>query len=317
MEDRSGMGMNDGTTTEPLGDDQGGIAERGLPGGPESGLPGPVGTPEPGTPGAGAAGGVSGGDAGVLGGPSGDGAGEPGLTRDPIPAGLAAGAYVAKFLIAIDGPAGSGKSSVSRAAARVLGFDYQDTGAAYRALAWHALQSGVDLDDADAVLRAWDTFDYAIGTRPDDHVVRVGGTDVTEAIRSPEVTAAVAHIAKLPAVRVELVRLFRDVMRRADAPGIITEGRDITTVVAPDAEVRILLTAEESVRMARRSAEVTTQTPEETARALARRDQADARVVDFMNAADGVTTVDSTDLDFDQTVQAVVDLARTATTSQD
>ncbi|MDM7886859.1 (d)CMP kinase [Curtobacterium sp. RHCJP20] len=230
-----------------------------------------------------------------------------------MPSGLPQGAFVAKTVIAVDGPAGSGKSSVSRAAARALGFGYQDTGAAYRALAWHALQQGVDLDDAAAVVASWDTFDYSIGTDPDDTFVRVGDTDVTEAIRTPEVTAAVAHIAKLPEVREKLVQLFRQVMRKADAQGIITEGRDITTVVAPDAEVRILLTADESVRMARRSAEVTTQSAAETSAALARRDAADAKVVDFMNAADGVTTLDSTDLDFDQTVQAVVDLARAAT----
>ncbi|MBF4583107.1 (d)CMP kinase [Curtobacterium sp. VKM Ac-2865] len=229
-----------------------------------------------------------------------------------MPAGLADGAYVAKFVIAVDGPAGSGKSSVSRAAARVLGFGYQDTGAAYRALAWHALQQQVDLDDPAAVLASWDTFDYTIGTDPDAYFVRVGDTDVTDAIRTPDVTAAVAHIAKLPEVRARLVQLFRTVMRKTDAQGIITEGRDITTVVAPDAEVRILLTADEQVRMARRSAEVTTQSAADTSAALARRDAADAKVVDFMNAADGVTTLDSTDLDFDQTVQAVVDLARTA-----
>ncbi|ROP58499.1 cytidylate kinase [Curtobacterium sp. PhB130] len=277
--------------------------ESGVTGGPDSpdtGLPTPGDQPGPATGSAGS------------GGADGQGGGEPGLTRDPLPSGLADGAYVAKFVIAVDGPAGSGKSSVSRAAARALGFGYQDTGAAYRALAWHALQLGVDLDDASAILASWDTFEYEIGTDPDAYFVRVGGTDVTDAIRTPEVTGAVAHIAKLPEVRERLVQLFRNVMRKADARGIITEGRDITTVVAPDAEVRILLTADEQVRMARRSAEVTTQSAAETSAALARRDAADAKVVDFMNAADGVTTLDSTDLDFDQTVQAVVDLARTA-----
>jgi cytidylate kinase len=290
MEDRRSMGMNDEATTES------GVT--GGPDGPDTGLPTPGDQPGP----------TSGGD--LAGGADGQGGGEPGMTRDPMPSGLADGAYVAKFVVAVDGPAGSGKSSVSKAAARVLGFGYQDTGAAYRALAWHCLQQGTDLDDAGAIVAAWDTFDYAIGTDPDEYFVRVGGTDVTEAIRTPEVTAAVAHIAKLPEVRAELVRLFRTVMRRADAEGIITEGRDITTVVAPDAEVRILLTADESVRMARRAAEVTTQSAAETSAALARRDKADAKVVDFMNAADGVTTLDSTDLDFDQTVQAVVDLVR-------
>jgi cytidylate kinase len=313
MEDRSGMGLN--TEDDHVADAAsvgGVIAQSGVtggPGAPDSGLPGPTGAPEPQTPGAGA--GAAG---GVLGGNDNGDAGEPGETRAPLPAGLGAGAFVAKFVIAVDGPAGSGKSSVSKAAARALGFDYQDTGAAYRALAWHVVRSGVDLDDASAILAAWDTFDYTIGTDPDEYFVRVGSEDVTDAIRTPEVTAAVAHIAKLPEVRERLVQLFRTVMRKASAPGFITEGRDITTVVAPDAEVRILLTADESVRMARRSAEVTTQSAEETARALARRDQADSRVVDFMNAADGVTTVDSTDLDFDQTVQAVVDLARAAST---
>ncbi len=286
------MGVNDDSG---VNEDSG---VTGGPDGPDTGLPTPEG--QSGPIGAGA------------GGLDGDGGGEPGMTRDPIPAGLTDGAYVAKFVIAVDGPAGSGKSSVSRAAARALGFGYQDTGAAYRALAWHALQQGVDLDDADAVLASWDTFDYAIGTDPDAYFVRVGDTDVTDAIRTPDVTAAVAHIAKLPDVRHRLVQLFRNVMRRTDAQGIITEGRDITTVVAPDADVRILLTADEQVRMARRSAEVTTQSAAETSAALARRDAADAKVVDFMNAADGVTTLDSTDLDFDQTVQAVVDLARAA-----
>jgi cytidylate kinase len=274
-------------------------AEAGGPDGPESGLPAPADQPSPQ-------------DAGVLGGADGSDSGEPGSTRDPMPAGLGEGAFVAKFVVAVDGPAGSGKSSVSRAAARVLGYGYQDTGAAYRALAWHALQEHDDLDNPGAILASWETFDYSIGTDPDDYFVHVGGTDVTQAIRTPEVTAAVAHIAKLPEVRKKLVQLFRTIMRNTDAPGIITEGRDITTVVAPDAEVRILLTADESVRIARRSAEVNTQSAQETGEALARRDRADAKVVDFMNAAEGVTILDSTNLDFDQTVQAVVDLAREA-----
>jgi cytidylate kinase len=293
MEDRSSMGVNDDHTRLESG-------VTGGPDAPDTGLPTPADQPGP----------LGGGDA--AGGFDGQAGGEPGLTRDPMPAGLADGAYVAKFVIAVDGPAGSGKSSVSRAAARALGFGYQDTGAAYRAFAWYLLRQGVALDDAAAVLASWDGFDYDISTDPDVASVAVGGVDVTDAIRTPEVTAAVAHIAKLPDVRVKLVQLFRNVMRKAEGQGIITEGRDITTVVAPDAEVRILLTADESVRMARRSAEVTTQSAAETSAALARRDAADAKVVDFMNAAEGVTTLDSTDLDFDQTVQAVVDLARTA-----
>ncbi|GAA4685187.1 (d)CMP kinase [Frondihabitans cladoniiphilus] len=213
-------------------------------------------------------------------------------------------------VVAVDGPAGSGKSSVSRAAARALGFDYQDTGAAYRAFALHAVQEGVDLTSSAAVVATLPTFDYEIGIDPGDHFVKVGGVDVSEEIRTPRVTASVAHVAKIPEVRAFLVELFRSVIAGSSKPGIVTEGRDITTVVAPDAQVRILLTATEEARMARRSAEITGQSAEETARQLSKRDQQDSKVVDFMTAAEGVTTLDSTHLDFDQTVQAVVELVR-------
>jgi cytidylate kinase len=214
----------------------------------------------------------------------------------------------ARTVVAVDGPAGSGKSSVSRAAARSLGFDYQDSGAAYRALAWSALERGIPTEDGDAVLAALDGFDYAIGIDPDDYFVRVGAVDVTDAIRDPRVTAVVSHIARVPGVRAFLVELFRRVIASSERPGIITEGRDITTVVAPDADVRILLTASEEARMARRSAEVTGQSASDVGRQLSSRDAQDSKVVDFMNAADGVDTIDSTHLDFDQTVSAVVDL---------
>jgi cytidylate kinase len=210
-------------------------------------------------------------------------------------------------VVAIDGPAGSGKSSVSRASARALGFAYQDTGAAYRALAWSVLERGVPTEDADAVVASLGDFDYAIGTDPDDYFVRVGDTDITEAIREPRVTAVVSHIARVPAVRQYLVELFRRVIAGTDRPGIITEGRDITTVVAPDAQVRILLTASEEARMSRRSAEITGQSASDVGKQLSSRDAQDSKVVDFMNAADGVDTIDSTHLDFDQTVSAVVD----------
>jgi CMP/dCMP kinase len=212
------------------------------------------------------------------------------------------------IVVAIDGPAGSGKSSVSKAAAKALGFDYQDTGAAYRALSWSLLERQVETADAAAVIDALDGFDYAIGTDPDDYFVRVGDTDVTTAIREPRVTEVVSNVARVPEVRSYLVDLFRSVIAASDRAGIIVEGRDITTVVAPDARVRILLTATEEARMARRSAELSTESAAKTAQQLSSRDAQDSKVVDFMNAADGVDTVDSTELDFEQTVQAVVDL---------
>jgi cytidylate kinase len=215
---------------------------------------------------------------------------------------------VSPIVVAVDGPAGSGKSSVSRSAARALGFDYQDTGAAYRALAWACIAQGAETADPEQVIDLLPQFTYAIGTDPDNYFVRVDEIDVTSDIREPNVTAAVSAVARIPEVRSFMVELFRGVITDSKKPGIIVEGRDITTVVAPDADVRILLTASEEVRVGRRSAELHGESAESTARQLASRDAQDSKVVDFMNAADGVTTVDSTDLDFDQTVAAVVAL---------
>ncbi|MDF1479031.1 (d)CMP kinase [Leifsonia sp. H3M29-4] len=215
-------------------------------------------------------------------------------------------------VVAIDGPAGSGKSSVSRAAARVLGFDYLDTGAAYRALAWYCIEQGLDPLDAAEVVEALPGFAYAIGTDPDGYFVRVGAEDVTGDIREPRVTARVSAVARIPEVRAHLTGIFRDIIAGTPRPGIVVEGRDITTIVAPDATVRILLTASEEARAARRSAELTGADAAAAGQAIAARDQQDSRVVDFMTAATGVTTLDSTDLDFDATVQAVVNLVKEA-----
>jgi cytidylate kinase len=215
------------------------------------------------------------------------------------------------LFVAIDGPAGSGKSSVSRAVARRLGFAYLDTGAAYRALAWHVIDQEVDPQNSDAVAALLPDFDYLIGTEPEAYFVRVGDSDVTDAIREPEISAAVSAIARVPAVRSHLTDLFRSIAKAVPQPGVVVEGRDITTVVAPEAEVRILLTATEEARMARRSAEISTQSAHTVAEQLRSRDRADSQVVEFMSAADGVTTVDSTHLDFDQTIDAVIEVINT------
>jgi cytidylate kinase len=217
-----------------------------------------------------------------------------------------------KTVGAVDGPAGSGKSSVSKAAAKRLGFDYLDTGAAYRALSWYVLDRKLDSTDAAVVVASLPDFRYAIGTDPFGYHVRVGETDVTESIREPRVTAVVSNIARVPEVRAHVTGIFRDIIRESVAPGIVVEGRDITTVVAPDATARILLTASEEARMSRRSAELASESASEVASALQKRDRADSRVVDFMTAAAGVTTVDSTTLTFDETVDAVLDVIRTS-----
>ncbi|WP_233437757.1 (d)CMP kinase [Agromyces laixinhei] len=221
-------------------------------------------------------------------------------------------APVIPLVVAVDGPAGSGKSSVSKEVARRLDFGFLDTGAAYRALAWHAEASGVDTGDAASVVSCLDSFDYRIGTDPTGYAVQVGDTDVTEAIRDPQISAVVSAVARVPEVRRHLIELFRSIMAAVDTDGIVVEGRDITTVVAPDAPVRILLTASEAVRMGRRSAELAGSSAEAVGEQLRRRDAADSKVVDFMTAAPGVTTVDSTELDFDQTVDAVIGVIRAA-----
>lgn len=216
-------------------------------------------------------------------------------------------------VVAIDGPAGSGKSSVSRAAAAELGFDYLDTGSAYRALAWRCLEEGIDTYGPTDVIESLPDFEFSIGIDPAHYFVRVGPETITEDIREPRVTSVVSAVARIPEVRAFMVELFRGVIRGTSKAGIVVEGRDITTVVAPDAQVRILLTASEEARMGRRSAELPGASAEKTARELSFRDSQDRQVIDFMNAAEGVTTLDSTELDFDQTVKAVVSLVRTGT----
>ncbi len=215
-------------------------------------------------------------------------------------------------VVAVDGPAGSGKSSVSRAAAERLGYAFLDTGAAYRALAWAVLDAGRDPEAPADVQDVLDRVSIDLALDPAERWVRVDATDVTAAIRTARVTAAVSGVARVGPVRARLNEGFRAHLTSAE-PGVVAEGRDITTVVAPDAAVRVLLTASPEVRAVRRSRELPAEDRRDVARAIAERDARDSRVVDFLEAADGVTTLDSTDLDFDGTVHALVDLVRRAT----
>ena len=208
-------------------------------------------------------------------------------------------------IVAIDGPAGSGKSSVSKACAKSLGFGYLDTGAAYRALTYAILSLGLEVANRSAEeIKA--NFDYSISIDPQDYWVRVGELDVTYEIRSPNVGEVVSQFAGLPQVRQYMLALTRGLVLESGLPGVIVEGRDITTKVFPEAKTRILLTASEEVRLGRRSAEL----PEGTivADQVTKRDQNDSKVVDFLLPAEGVLLVDSSELDFDQTVSAVIEL---------
>lgn len=211
-----------------------------------------------------------------------------------------------KIVVAVDGPSGSGKSSVSKETARRLDAAYLDTGAMYRAVTWHALDAGTDLTDAGAVTAAVKAADLFISTDPDVERVTIHGTDVTEAIREPFVSEAVSAVATNLAARAELVARQRAIIGSHER--IVAEGRDITTVVAPDADARILLTASEEARLRRRGIQLGgTQSAAELEAQVLARDAKDSTVVNFTVAADGVATVDSSDLDFEQTVTAVLE----------
>ena len=217
-----------------------------------------------------------------------------------------------RVVVAVDGPSGSGKSSVSRAVARRLGRRYLDTGAMYRALTWWALERGVDVSEeatrpevADLAVR----LPLEISLSPTEPSVVVDGRDVTAAIREPRISAAVSAVATNLDVRTELVRRQREI---AESGGIVVEGRDITTVVAPDADVRVLLTADEAARLARRAREVHGAADAAAIAAthdhVVRRDAQDSTVATFTEAADGVTVLDSSALTFEETVEALLGL---------
>ncbi|MFD6141281.1 (d)CMP kinase [Promicromonospora sp. NPDC060271] len=229
-------------------------------------------------------------------------------------------------VVAIDGPSGSGKSSVSKAVAARLGLAYLDTGAMYRAATVWSMETA-DLDDAASVAAAVRAMPLVMGLDPAAPGVELDGRDVAVTIRTTQVTTAVSKVASNLDVRAELKRLQREIIDQESSAqavfsggrGIVAEGRDITTVVAPDADVRVLLTASEEARLRRRSLEVhgaaDATAVDATRDQVLRRDQDDAKVTQFHVAADGVATVDSSDLDFEQTVDAVLAVVAQAETA--
>lgn len=199
-----------------------------------------------------------------------------------------------KFVVAVDGPAGSGKSSVCREAARRLGFGYLDTGAGYRAMA-------IKVDQNGSIEAALESFDYEISLDPEREMINLSGKDVSAEIRSPRVAALVRGVATDPRVRQLQKTDARARIEKCVLPGIIVEGRDITTVVAPTAQVRILLTASEEVRLQRREKDQT-----EAIENLLARDSSDSTVAEFMKPSAGVFLLDTTDLNLEQSVQAML-----------
>jgi cytidylate kinase len=209
-------------------------------------------------------------------------------------------------VVAIDGPSGSGKSTVSRRLAEALGARYLDTGAMYRAVTWAVLRDGVDPGDDAAIFKVAEAVRVEIGTDPRSPTVRVDGESVEREIRGQAVTSAVSAVAAVPAVRARLVSQQRDVV--AASHRIVVEGRDIGLVVAPDADLKIYLTASAGERARRRSAE--NSTDESTAALdMARRDRVDStRAADPLRQAPDAVVLDSTGLDVSQVVARLLDL---------
>ena len=252
-------------------------------------------------------------------------------------------------VVAIDGPSGSGKSSTSRGVGAALGLEYLDTGAMYRAMAWYMLERGVDVDDPPAVAAHVDEPELRVTTDPAAPGIWVGEADVAEAIRGQAVTAAVSPVAAVPEVRRRLVELQRAVVAgaRERGHGIVVEGRDIGTVVLPDATAKIFLTADSQARAARRALEDAVRAgagagagaeagtnegaaagagqsgagagPADDANlaaaaaSLAARDAIDSgRAVSPLRRADGAVQVDGTFLTLEQVIETVVGIVREA-----
>lgn len=240
---------------------------------------------------------------------------------------LPAGVEQAWFplVIAIDGPSGVGKSTQSRALATRLGLAYLDTGAMYRAATWWCLDQGLDLSlgqvNEAKVVAAVSQMPLVMSTDPALMPVVVGDTDVTAAIRTPELSAHVSQVAVVPQVREILIARQRQYIQdsvRRPGKGIVAEGRDITSVVAPDADVRILLTADAQARAGRRAQELLSaahtgpdeQLVESTLAAVDLRDQRDSQVANFTTAQDGVVEFDSSAAQPAETEEALLEIVK-------
>jgi len=210
--------------------------------------------------------------------------------------------------MAVDGPSGSGKSTASQGVARALGLRYLDTGAMYRALTWWLMSHGTDTADPASVAELAAVPAIEVSTDPRDPWTRVDGTDVSADIRTREVSAQVSVVARVPQVRTHLIAMQRAIIAAA-RPGIVAEGRDIGTVVALDAQLKVYLTADSDARARRRAAEQGAAV-DTTEADQARRDRLDAAQ---SAKADDAVLIDATDLSLPAVIDRIARLARERT----
>jgi cytidylate kinase len=215
------------------------------------------------------------------------------------------------LIIAIDGPSGSGKSSVSRAVATELGLDYLDTGSMYRAMTWFMQNLGIDTSDAELVAKSAKAEVIQPSIDPSEPGIRVSGKDVSVEIRGPVVTKGVSAVSAVPAVRELMVNLQREIASNSQS-GIVVEGRDICSVVLPEAPVKLFITADPEARANRRAKE-TGEEVTATIDDLAKRDLADStRTTSPLEIAQGARVIDTTYLELSEVIAQVVDIARAA-----
>ncbi|MBI4733952.1 MAG: (d)CMP kinase [Rubrobacteridae bacterium] len=217
------------------------------------------------------------------------------------------------MIIAIDGPAASGKSTVAREVARRLEFQYIDTGAMYRAVTWKAINSKIDTSNKDALVALARNSEIEMSPLSDNnYTIKINGEDVTEAIRTPKVTGSVSAVAKVPGVRTALVKKQRSYATKY--PDLVVEGRDIGTAVFPDAEVKIFLRASAVERARRRYEELKVighdiELPK-VERDLLKRDNTDStRAVNPLKKAQDAYALDTTEKTIDQVVDEILDIA--------
>ena len=218
---------------------------------------------------------------------------------------------MADLIVTIDGPAGSGKSTVARLLAQALGASFLDTGAMYRAVTFAAMKAGVDMSNEQMLLNVLRTHRFQFDSHAEGMSVTIDNADATEQIRRPDVTAKARYIASAPKVRGELVRMQREFA--ASRRRIVTEGRDQGTVAFPDANVKFFLTADPAERARRRQAELKTkgcnESLEQTLKAIEDRDKSDrSRTVGPLKPAEDAIIVDTTELTIEQVVARLVEL---------